>query len=294
MQHSHQPPPTPGVGLSTKVGTAHFIRTLAQRGALTAPATPAVETDGGGTPPTAPGATVARSAVPQLLKALRSAVACEHSSAVRKAYAAAAAAIATHSTKKLLSKFVTDSVGSYGAAAGQGDEADSGGSDEGQRLAGALLLRELMRASPDAFSRHASEVRWLCMYACRACMCAYGFGSQGSICETLPTVLSHNHTHTQILPTAFLGKMDESSEVAAAWRAVWDEGAPSEAAAVSDERWWLQQRNGPNGMCLHWWSNVARCGPQPRALSLHLKPTQNHQQTIKHSCACTPRSLLLW
>lgn len=37
---------------------------------------------------------------------------------------------------------------------------------------------------------------------------------------------------TQVLPTAFLGKMDESSEVAAAWGGVWEEGAPSEGAAV--------------------------------------------------------------
>lgn len=36
----------------------------------------------------------------------------------------------------------------------------------------------------------------------------------------------------QMLPVAFLGRMDGAPEVAAAWGAVWEEGAPSEGAAV--------------------------------------------------------------
>ncbi|GBF95386.1 hypothetical protein Rsub_07814 [Raphidocelis subcapitata] len=184
-----------GVGLNTKAGTAHFIRSLAQRGALapaSSEAAAAEPTDSGGVDRTAAAAAPPqRSPVPQLLKALRSAVASERSAGVRKAYAAAAAAVASRSSEKRLSRFIADAVAAYGASP---DDADGGGSssDEGTRLAGALLLRELMRASPDAFNRHASEV----------------------------------------LPVAFLGKMDSSSEVAAAWGAVWEEGAPSEAAAL--------------------------------------------------------------
>jgi hypothetical protein len=100
--------------------------------------------------------------VPQLLKALRAAVAAERSPGVRKAYASAAAAIAAHGgSEKRLSKFVGDALASYGATtAGEGGDGENGSSnaDEGQRLAGALLLRELMRSAPDGFNRHASEV----------------------------------------------------------------------------------------------------------------------------------------
>ncbi|KIY98025.1 hypothetical protein MNEG_9938 [Monoraphidium neglectum] len=196
-----------GVGLNTKAGTAHFISSLAQRGAFSAPA-PA-DKDASDAPAAAGAAAAARSPVPQLLKALRSAVAAERSAGVRKAYAAAAALVASRSGgEKRLSKFIADSVASYGAAAA-GEEGDGGGGagDEGQRLAGALLLRELMRASPDGFNRHASEV-----------------GALGDLWES--------ERRFSVLPVAFLGKMDESADVAAAWRTVWEEGAPSEAAAL--------------------------------------------------------------
>lgn len=151
------PPSSAGVGLNTKAGTAHFIRSLAQKGALSPSATAtAADSD----PQQTQQQQQQRSPVPQLLKALRSAVASERSQGVKKAYAAAAAAVAAKSSEKRLGRFVSDAVGGYGAAAA-GDESDGGGGsgDEGQRLAGALLLRELMRVTPDGFNRHASEVR---------------------------------------------------------------------------------------------------------------------------------------
>ena len=194
-----------GVGLATKAGAAHFVSALAQRGAFSAApaaasgaiAAAAAAGEGADAATGAAAAPAQRSPVPQLLKALRSAVANERSAGVRKAYAAAAAAVAARGGEKRLSKFVADAVASYGALATAGDGDDDGGgggsnAEEGSRLAGALLLRELMRASPDAFARHAADV----------------------------------------LPVAFVGRMDDSADVAAAWGSVWEDGAPSEAAAL--------------------------------------------------------------
>jgi len=165
--HSHTPPPPlpAGVGLNTKAGTARFIKGLAAR--LGPDLKPAALT---------------------LLKPLVAAVTSESSGQVKKAYAAAAAALAVRSVgEKRQEKFVTDAVAAYGAIAvpleavaiaangGQqqqqqqqpsgggaspmtGVESSSGGGDDSSRQAGGLLLRELLRESGDTFSKYASQV----------------------------------------------------------------------------------------------------------------------------------------
>lgn len=45
-------------------------------------------------------------------------------------------------------------------------------------------------------------------------------------------VACHAHTHTQVLPVAFLASHDEVASVSSAWGAVWSEGCPSEPAAL--------------------------------------------------------------
>jgi hypothetical protein len=165
------------VGLNTKAGTARFIKGLATRlGQELKPAAPA------------------------LLKPLTAAVSSESSGQVKKAYAAAAAAIAVRCVgDKRQEKFVTDALAAYGvvavplapvdlaaaaaAAAGGQDQqhqhqqgaADSTtpmtgvesskGGDDSSRQAGGLLLRELLRESGDTFALYASQVgggRLLC------------------------------------------------------------------------------------------------------------------------------------
>lgn len=142
-----------GVGLNSKVGTANFIRGLAGR----------LGQD-------------LRAAAPTLLKPLVSGVAREHSAPVKRAYAAAAAALAARCcSDKRRDKFVSDAVASYGAAEvqlqpwrpGEGaaaaaapmavDEPASGGEDAA-RQAGGLLLRELLKESSDVFNTYASQV----------------------------------------------------------------------------------------------------------------------------------------
>lgn len=121
------------MGLNTKVGTARFVRNLTQRlgtwglGSQTGP----------------------------LLKPLVSAVANERSMVVRKAYAAAAAAVVAKASSKRQEKFVGDAIEMYGAVGGEGIE---GGNPDNMRLAGGLLLGELLRASPDVFQQFATQV----------------------------------------------------------------------------------------------------------------------------------------
>lgn len=156
-------PPLAGVGLNTKAGTARFIKGLAAR----------LGPD-------------LKPAAPTLLKPLVAAVTSESSGQVKKAYAAAAAALAVRSVgDKRQEKFVTDAVAAYGAVAvpleavaiaangGQqqqqqpsgggvapmtGVESSSSGGDDSSRQAGGLLLRELLRESGDTFSKYASQV----------------------------------------------------------------------------------------------------------------------------------------
>eukprot|EP00775_Hariotina_reticulata_P014281 gene14281-14431_t len=153
-----------GVGLNSKVGTARFIKALAAR--LRQELKSA---DG-------------KAAALPLLKALQAAVAAESSSSVKRAYAAAAAALVVHCVSdKRQEKFITDALDSYGAvvvavepvAAGGGSGGGGGGNggggepmslddcsssrDDAVRQAGGLLLRELLRESPDTFARHASQ-----------------------------------------------------------------------------------------------------------------------------------------
>lgn len=145
----------PGVGLNTKAGTARFIKGLATR----------LGPD-------------LRPAAPALLKPLLSAVANESSGQVKKAYAAAAAALAVRCVgDKRQEKFVTDAVAAYGAVPvvvqavriepGQQQQQQgvpmsgvesSGGGDDSSRQAGGLLLRELLRESGDTFGKYASQV----------------------------------------------------------------------------------------------------------------------------------------
>jgi hypothetical protein len=150
------------VGLNTKVGTARFIKALASRlrQDLRGP-------DG-------------KAAAAPLLKALQAAVAAESSSNVKRSYAAAAAALVAHCVSdKRQEKFITDALDSYGAvvvtveavgpaggtaaaaaAAAEPMSVDDSSSsrDDAARQAGGLLLRELLRESPDTFGRHASQV----------------------------------------------------------------------------------------------------------------------------------------
>ncbi|KAF6252864.1 armadillo-type protein [Scenedesmus sp. NREL 46B-D3] len=177
-----------GVGLNSKVGTANFIRGLAGRLRQEL-----------------------RPAAPTLLKPLVSGVAREASAPVKRAYAAAAAALAARCcSDKRRDKYVMDAVASYGAVEVQlqpwrsGDAAaaaaaaptavdePSGGSEDAARQAGGLLLRELLKESSDVFNTYAS----------------------------------------QVLPVAFTASHDESASVASAWAAVWSQGCPSEPAAL--------------------------------------------------------------
>jgi hypothetical protein len=156
------PPPCvcTGVGLNTKAGTARFIKGLAAR----------LGQD-------------LKPAAPTLLKPLVSAVASEGSGQVKKAYAAAAAALAVRCVgDKRQEKFITDALAAYGAipvelqpvdvATGvqrqQGSAVEaapmtgvqsSSGGDDSSRQAGGLLLRELLRESADTFAKYASQVR---------------------------------------------------------------------------------------------------------------------------------------
>ncbi|WIA23756.1 hypothetical protein OEZ85_000433 [Tetradesmus obliquus] len=178
-----------GVGLSSKVGAASFMRGLAARlGQQLKPA------------------------APTLLKPLVAGVAREPSAPVKRAYAAAAAAVAARCCgDKRRDKFVADAVASYGAVEVQlqpwrpgGDAAaaaaaapmavdePSGGGEDAARQAGGLLLRELLRESSDTFNAYAA----------------------------------------QVLPVAFVASHDEVASVASAWVAVWSQGCPSEPAAL--------------------------------------------------------------
>lgn len=141
--------------MNSKVGTANFIRGLAVRlGQELKPGAPA------------------------LLKSLVNGVCRESSAPVKRAYAAAAAALAVRCVgEKRRDKFVTDSVGYYGATLvplqpwypGQpqgGSHAgvapmvvdDSTNNEDVVRQAGGLLLRELLRESSDTFNTYASQV----------------------------------------------------------------------------------------------------------------------------------------
>jgi proteasome component ECM29 len=153
-----------------------------------------------------------RSAASAMLKPLIAGVRSEPSTAVRRAYAAAAAALAVRcSSERRRERLVQDALASYGAAqlslpawvpggaCGQAvastagatpDEAPS--ADTASRLAGGLLLRELLRESSDAFALHAGVV----------------------------------------LPVAFIASLDEEAAVASAWGNVWGQGAASEPAAL--------------------------------------------------------------
>jgi hypothetical protein len=161
-----------GVGLSSKAGTARFIKGLAGR--LGADLKPAA---------------------PSLLKPLVAAVGSEGSGQVRKAYAAAAASLAVRCVgDKRQEKFVGDAVAAYGALAvdlqpydhasasanGGGEpatamsgvEAASSSSSEASSQAGGLLLRELLRESGDVFAKYASQV---CV-----CVCLGGGGGDSA------------------------------------------------------------------------------------------------------------------
>lgn len=157
------------MGLNTKAGTARFVKGLAAR----------LGQD-------------LKPAAPTLLKPLVAAVSNESSGQVKKAYAAAAAALAVRCVgDKRQEKFVSDALASYGAAAvplqpvdtsaagaagggGNGSQQQQGfavpmsgvqeaastasGNDDSARQAGGLLLRELLRESGDTFSKYASQV----------------------------------------------------------------------------------------------------------------------------------------
>jgi hypothetical protein len=148
------PAATSGVGLNSKVGTANFIRGLASRLGQEL-----------------------RPAAPTLLKPLVSGVARESSAPVKRAYAAAAAALAARCcSDKRRDKFVSDAVASYGAtevevqpwrpgdaaaaapAAPMAVDEPSGGGEDAARQAGGLLLRELLKESSDVFNTYASQV----------------------------------------------------------------------------------------------------------------------------------------
>ena len=142
----------PGVGLSSKVGAASFMRGLATRlGQELKPA------------------------APTLLKPLMTGVARESSAPVKRAYAAAAAAVAARCCgDKRRDKFVSDAVASYGAvevqlqpwrpggdaaaaAASMAVDEPSGGGEDAARQAGGLLLRELLKESSDTFNAYAAQ-----------------------------------------------------------------------------------------------------------------------------------------
>lgn len=142
----------PGVGLSTKVGAARFIKALSTRlGQELKPAAPA------------------------LLKPLIAAVSAESSMQVKRAYAGAAAALAVRCVgDKRRDKFVADAVAAYGAVSVSIEPYSPGSSstpgtdsmnvdeatsvEDGSRQAGGLLLRELLRESSDTFQTYASQV----------------------------------------------------------------------------------------------------------------------------------------
>lgn len=228
----------PGVGLSTKAGTARFIRSIAGRlGAELRPM------------------------APSLLKPLLAALPGEGSGAVRRAYASAAACLAVRCAgDKRQARFVADALGWYGAVPvalprwpgdGAGDGASAAAAadvdepdrNEARAAAGGLLLRELLRESGDAFAAHASQVRAaraeLAARVLHMLRCAHMSCSNGALCPSaayscLPVTCRSTHAAPppQILPVAFLASHDGVAAVAAAWAPVWSEGCPSEPAAL--------------------------------------------------------------
>jgi proteasome component ECM29 len=202
-----------GVGLNTKVGAARFARALAAKGgskllgltppgpAAAGPAAAAAGSSGGATA-TAANPQQQQQHASALLRPLIHGASRERSLTVRRAYAAAAAAVAAASgSPTRCDALVSEAVALYGGVLEEA-EAEAAATTTTtttttrpveERLAGGLLLRELLRASPDLFAARAAS---------------------------------------RALPLAFAARLDDDSDVAAAWAAIWEDGAPSEGAAV--------------------------------------------------------------
>jgi hypothetical protein len=83
-----------------------------------------------------------------------SAVRRERSTAVRKAYAGAAAQVCAFAAPKRVEKVVLQAAEWYSGGTGDGGD----GGDVDSRLCGGLLLRELLRVAPDTFGQHAATI----------------------------------------------------------------------------------------------------------------------------------------
>ncbi|KAK9850611.1 hypothetical protein WJX84_005115 [Apatococcus fuscideae] len=147
-----------GVGLNTRVGAARFISSLAMR----------------------LGSDMRRQSG-SLITALVAGTRAERSMVLRRAFASAAGAVAKYAAPARVDKLVAEAVAVF---------TEPG--DQEARLVSGLLLRELSRQAPEAFSN----------------------------CKN------------QVMPLAFLARTDEDADVAKLWGEVWEEGSMSQAAAL--------------------------------------------------------------
>jgi len=164
-------------------GDGKNIRTNKDKGGIVKPSTT--------TTTTTPSPSI-KQQVQALLRVLTSAAYGESGAAPRRAWASAAAAVlgcmlksssSTGSKGSRIEKWIDAAVDKY-----RDDSVD-----ENTRLTSGLLLRELLRVSPELFQREAA---------------------------------------TKVLPLSFAARMDSSSSVSSIWDEIWIEGVSSEAGAV--------------------------------------------------------------
>jgi hypothetical protein len=127
----------------------------------------------------------------------------ESSAPVKRAYAAAAAALAARCcSDKRRNKFVSDAVASYGAvevqlqpwrpgdadtaaAAPMAVDEPSGGGEDAGCQAGGLLLRELLRESSDTFNTYASQVGIIFHICAVSCLNVWAFYCGLFVCPNI-------------------------------------------------------------------------------------------------------------